>query len=418
MSRGRHARLLPPPLPGPRQGAAYREEPDEGDRDPDPQREAEVEVDLVLVERGLHVVARVPRAQDADAGARQDRVGDHGEDHAAEGADHCPERQHHPEDHHPEIEREGDRGGWQDTGSLLRVVLEWERKDGDGPVQHRPGDGRNADVDGAERESDDGADGEHPPAPGLALGLACHHVPPTRRQFLLLLLGKRQDALRAHRRHRERQLLDVAGQPEQPVAQHHVVEPADHHGEDHQPNGWQPLPHEQRSTFQHGGVTGYDPAGQLLRDAGRARRVGLHEELGPDRPEPSLEVALGHGRRDHDGAREVEQSEDLGAPEVLVGTPRHLDEEDHGDPLGCRPDRHSGDQGHVDGPGHHQHGHEQRAQERSPAEAGLERARRLHLSPKLGELVVGLLPAQAPPSRLLVRFSHRGPPVSACGTAR
>ena len=80
---------------------------------------------------------------------------------------------------------------------LLGEILERQRKDADRLAQKRAADRGQREVHDGERHPQHRAEAEDAPSPGL---LAARRI------------GQRRDALRADRRHRKRQLLDVAGQ--------------------------------------------------------------------------------------------------------------------------------------------------------------------------------------------------------------
>ncbi len=304
----------------------------------------------------------------------EDRVGGHGHEQADEAADHRPERQHHADDQGAEVP--GHAGGHrrQITLGLDGEVAEGDRQEHDRFPGQPAGEGRQEQVNRAEGQPDRAADREDPPAPRALAGGG----------FLFLhVLRQGHDALRADRRHREGQLLHVAGGPEERVADEHDAQLADDELEDHQGDRHEPV-HAEETALAVGSGIGRrrKPGGNLPGQAEGGRGLAAREELVP---EQSAGAAGGGG---HHGAGHEEEDEDFRAFELLLGAAGHLDEEDHGDPLRRRPDPLAGQQAHVDGPGHHEEADEDRSGQGGPVEPFLEGGRRRHRAAEFLQLPV------------------------------
>ena len=153
------------------------------------------------------------------------------QDGGGESADDDPERQHEAGQHKPQIGGHSQRCRRQQVFEVAGEVDPGDGQQLERPAGDQPGECRQPHIDAAEQQSYPHTCGKHLPAPAGGATLVA----------VTCALGQGGGALRGHRRHREGQPLDVAGDAEQHVAETEPLRPGQHLTNHQQGHGRQPV---------------------------------------------------------------------------------------------------------------------------------------------------------------------------------
>ena len=186
----------------------------------------------------------------------------------------------------------------------------------------------------------------------------------------LIAFGQGSGSLGGHRSQREGHALRVRSDAEQQVPEAEPLRPRQHLPGDQERRGEEPVPVQEVPFDNCGRIRRRrDPGRYLPGDSEHLTDLGLDEVLVPDQ-------AGERSSRQHDAPDYVRQA----AGDVIQyiyllfaqgseRTPCYLGKQDDGNPLGGGSETRTGNQAHVDSPGHHQEADEESTENRPPGEA-------------------------------------------------